>query len=491
MKLPCRHIFALRRKNGVSLYDKNICAVRWTNSYYRSTHKSLKNLNRATDDDAMNAASGDPTDQNVSVNVSTQVAAKKLSSHAKFSKALDVCKKIANVLSNCSHEHFERKISNLNFIHEAWCKGKEIGIQILADQPGTSCNVEFEANIESETNVEPEANVELGSDVLDDQEIDVGRTENEILNVDFHHAIPSPISDDSETFDIPTQTMPTNNQNRNEFSILNKNVVSVIVTSISDEYEGALAGVNEQNNDDLSFDANPEDYYVIHEIVTALVNTVVSKDSGTNSYAERCVLDEDITFKKIKSFKMPPALKKKGRPKGSDKTNVIGLKKKKKPEGCQKFTEMKTSEKEKFVLLLCVGESVASNVLSNGKRVEEGDIDPTVIDSGVFNEKICLKMIKYLFSDAAWCRFYSFYSDKIEILKFQCAFCLNTDASYDDLITCDHCLKCYHHSCVKLKKSVRKRAAWFCNPCKAVSKSSTESVTNVCDDTNDELENEE
>ena len=40
MNLPCRHIFHLCQSTGVSLYDNNICDSRWTNSYYRSTHKT-------------------------------------------------------------------------------------------------------------------------------------------------------------------------------------------------------------------------------------------------------------------------------------------------------------------------------------------------------------------------------------------------------------------------------------------------------------------
>ena len=47
MKLPCRHIFRLHQNAGVSLYDKNICYSRRTNFYYRSTHKTLKNLNKS------------------------------------------------------------------------------------------------------------------------------------------------------------------------------------------------------------------------------------------------------------------------------------------------------------------------------------------------------------------------------------------------------------------------------------------------------------
>ena len=41
------------------------------------------------------------------------------------------------------------------------------------------------------------------------------------------------------------------------------------------------------------------------------------------------------------------------------------------------FFEMKRSEREKFVLSLCVGTEVASKVLFNGGRVEENDVNPT------------------------------------------------------------------------------------------------------------------
>ena len=44
MLLPCRHIFALRSKLALSLYDPDLCNVRWTTSYYRSTHRIFTSL---------------------------------------------------------------------------------------------------------------------------------------------------------------------------------------------------------------------------------------------------------------------------------------------------------------------------------------------------------------------------------------------------------------------------------------------------------------
>ena len=39
MILPCRHIFALRGKLNMSLYDASICDERWTSDYYKSTQR--------------------------------------------------------------------------------------------------------------------------------------------------------------------------------------------------------------------------------------------------------------------------------------------------------------------------------------------------------------------------------------------------------------------------------------------------------------------
>ena len=35
MKLPCRHILAARSKLGLELYDKSLCAERWSAAYYK------------------------------------------------------------------------------------------------------------------------------------------------------------------------------------------------------------------------------------------------------------------------------------------------------------------------------------------------------------------------------------------------------------------------------------------------------------------------
>ena len=41
MQLPCRHIFAVRERCSVSLFDSKLCAVRWTLQYYKSSNRVL------------------------------------------------------------------------------------------------------------------------------------------------------------------------------------------------------------------------------------------------------------------------------------------------------------------------------------------------------------------------------------------------------------------------------------------------------------------
>ena len=42
MRLPCRHMFAVREKCGLSLFDLSLASVRWTNAYMRDAFKSKK-----------------------------------------------------------------------------------------------------------------------------------------------------------------------------------------------------------------------------------------------------------------------------------------------------------------------------------------------------------------------------------------------------------------------------------------------------------------
>ena len=124
------------------------------------------------------------------------------------------------------------------------------------------------------------------------------------------------------------------------------------------------------------------------------------------------------------------------------------------------------------------------------KKIEEVDVDPTEINPGIFHDKIPLNLVRYFFTNPAWNRFQSFYEEKKNLLKYHCTSCSVAASSYDDLISCQHCLKCFHYKCSKLKATVRRRKAWFCKPCQSYAKSSMLISTpsnpiSVCDEMDD------
>ena len=84
MRLPCRHVFSLRAKDGISLYDSSLCDPRWTASYYRSTQTFSQTEPEILEENI------------VSVDVLPGKPTKKMNSHQKFSTALNAFKKMAN-----------------------------------------------------------------------------------------------------------------------------------------------------------------------------------------------------------------------------------------------------------------------------------------------------------------------------------------------------------------------------------------------------------
>ena len=86
-----------------------------------------------------------------------------------------------------------------------------------------------------------------------------------------------------------------------------------------------------------------------------------------------------------------------------------------------------------------------------------------------------------MFSPDAWERFHSFYVAKLSHLIFKCTVCCKSDSNGEELIACDRCLYSFHYHCMKLKKDVKKRKAWFCRSCKN-EKKVKESLDTIGDD---------
>ncbi len=99
MKLPCRHILALRTRLQMPLCDKNICHVRWTKSFYLSGHR----------------ISIDHPDNNDSVYVRTSKKKSSVitSSQQKYREAFSMGQKIASCISELGMREYTSVINEL------------------------------------------------------------------------------------------------------------------------------------------------------------------------------------------------------------------------------------------------------------------------------------------------------------------------------------------------------------------------------------------
>ena len=162
--LPCRHIFHVRQKLGLSLYDQNLCAERWTSAYSRVQRNAT----------VFNESSGvNQYELEGGVIVSSQNQKKKLTSQQKYSRGMTLWKTIANAISLSSQEQFDHKIDQLSTLCNAWNEGKEIGIQVftseLENQAVTVDGDEIEGiHLPSIETIEA-SNVEIPSDLFDNE----------------------------------------------------------------------------------------------------------------------------------------------------------------------------------------------------------------------------------------------------------------------------------------------------------------------------------
>ena len=117
MSLPCRHIFALRAKLEVPLFDPDMCNERWTSAYYRATQRLFS------------ASSAQPI---LATTVSKEHR-RKLSQHEKFRKASLLSSELASVASEASTVHFSRRLKVIRDIIMHWKNGEEVAIVDVQD----------------------------------------------------------------------------------------------------------------------------------------------------------------------------------------------------------------------------------------------------------------------------------------------------------------------------------------------------------------------
>lgn len=125
MRLPCRHIFALRLQLGLSLFCPELCNPRWGRNYYQENHLAFLQTADTIDTNEV--------DQGF-VTVGDVKPKRILSQHEKYRKAFDVAKQLASVCSEVSTREYPSYLGVLEDLLDSWRMGQRVSLKRFDDK---------------------------------------------------------------------------------------------------------------------------------------------------------------------------------------------------------------------------------------------------------------------------------------------------------------------------------------------------------------------
>ena len=134
MKLPCRHILALRKHPNCPLFCKSLCDKRWTKDHYFASHRIFKSCEQPSLCEVDELAEDHDSP---SITVGRCKEKKVLSQHEKYRKAFEVTRTLASLASEASGKLFQTRLATLQHILELWKDGKEVAINNESDDDYT------------------------------------------------------------------------------------------------------------------------------------------------------------------------------------------------------------------------------------------------------------------------------------------------------------------------------------------------------------------
>ena len=118
MRLPCRHIFAVRQAAGENMYDKSLCDIRWTSDFFKN-NQCIFSKSFTVDDEP----------------VTIQVIRKKqkiLNKAQKFRESSAITAKLAQLASDVGSAQYSRRMEVLKSLVWHWENGNEVSILELS-----------------------------------------------------------------------------------------------------------------------------------------------------------------------------------------------------------------------------------------------------------------------------------------------------------------------------------------------------------------------
>ncbi|KAH3880163.1 hypothetical protein DPMN_004075 [Dreissena polymorpha] len=163
------------------------------------------------------------------------------------------------------------------------------------------------------------------------------------------------------------------------------------------------------------------------------------------------------------SITLPPHIRKRGRPKGSELT-VVGLPKKrlKLKRRPVPFCQLEISVKDKMMLRWCVNDAVAERCInSEGRLVTEEEVEccPERIDMAA--AETCIDCLENYFEPDAWVALLHVF-DSVKLMSSTCKVC--NEELETRCVCCDLCLGWLHYHCAAISDTPKTKL-WFCSEC--------------------------
>ncbi|KAL1472594.1 hypothetical protein MTO96_039225, partial [Rhipicephalus appendiculatus] len=124
MRLPCRHVFAVRRTLNISLFDDTLFLKRWSRAYYYSHQRAFLSQQNCTAEHSISEQAARPR--------------RPLSQHEKYREVFPTCKYIAQLAAEETGERYQGRLRVLLALSEAWEQGREIEIVEVFRHEATS-----------------------------------------------------------------------------------------------------------------------------------------------------------------------------------------------------------------------------------------------------------------------------------------------------------------------------------------------------------------
>ena len=131
MKLPCRHIFAVRRSKSLSEFDEALCSDRWKLQYFVSNHRAYQSTDDRDREDLQLSVGDD-------IEISQHVSEPVLSETQKYRKAFKIAQTLSHQLSTFGMRDFNDGIEVLQSVSHSWDKGKKVFVE---EATGNSTNM--------------------------------------------------------------------------------------------------------------------------------------------------------------------------------------------------------------------------------------------------------------------------------------------------------------------------------------------------------------